>query len=179
MNIWLAAADWIKPVWRHGAGLSHAARDLDWLRTQDGRTHFITYKQNPYHQTVPEGFQSSKQKFRVISLTGDLKFDKSKADGVLKKTAKNGKLRTYLPDFKFTPFDKGETLRLWIMTGSTFDRIVPALACSFKGNLRLVFSQLRISPEVNPFQKNQRCSLPIRSCCDGTRDAGVPLQIHV
>lgn len=44
----------------------------------------------------------------VISLTGGLKFDKSKADGVLKKTASNAKLRKYLPDFKFTPFDQGE-----------------------------------------------------------------------
>lgn len=46
--------------------------------------------------------------FHVLSLTGDLKFDKSKADGVYKKTASNAKLRKYLPDFKFTPFDQGE-----------------------------------------------------------------------
>lgn len=65
------------------------------------------------YQTVPGGgFQSSEQRFRVISLTSDLKFDTTKADGVLKKTANNAKLRTYLPDFKFTPFDKGETLQV-------------------------------------------------------------------
>lgn len=46
--------------------------------------------------------------FHVVSLTSNLKFDKSKADGVFKKTASNAKLRKYRPDFKFTPFDKGE-----------------------------------------------------------------------
>ena len=31
-------------------------------------------------------------------------FDTTKADGQLKKTASNRKLRQYLPDFEFTPF---------------------------------------------------------------------------
>jgi GDP-L-fucose synthase len=35
----------------------------------------------------------------------DLKFDPTKADGQHKKTACNDKLRKYLPDFKFTPFE--------------------------------------------------------------------------
>ena len=36
---------------------------------------------------------------------GEVTFDTSKSDGQFKKTACNDKLRKYLPDFKFTPFD--------------------------------------------------------------------------
>lgn len=43
-----------------------------------------------------------------------------------------------------------------------FDLIAPDLTCSFKGNLRLVCSQLRLGPEVNP--------LPFRSCGDADLD---------
>lgn len=35
---------------------------------------------------------------------GKLEFDTSQADGQFKKTASNAKLRSLLPDFKFTPF---------------------------------------------------------------------------
>ena len=35
-----------------------------------------------------------------------LTFDTSASDGQFKKTASNAKLRTYLPDFKFTPMDE-------------------------------------------------------------------------
>ena len=35
---------------------------------------------------------------------GEIKFDTSKADGQLKKTACNDKLMSLHPDFKFTPF---------------------------------------------------------------------------
>lgn len=55
--------------------------------------------------------------FHIVSITSNLKFDKCKADGVFKKTASNAKLRKYLPDFKFTPFEKGET-QFW-----NFDRL--------------------------------------------------------
>ncbi len=34
-----------------------------------------------------------------------LQLDETKADGQFKKTASNGKLRKYLPDFKFTPLE--------------------------------------------------------------------------
>lgn len=98
----------------------------------------------------------------VISLTGDLKFDTSKADGVFKKTASNAKLRKYLPDFKFTPFDQGERPILWVWTGFMFDLIAPDLTCSFKGNLRLVCGQLRLGPEVNPFLRTSGTV-----CCSG------------
>lgn len=43
---------------------------------------------------------------KAMDYDGEMVFDKSKADGVFKKTASNAKLRSYLPDFKFTPFDK-------------------------------------------------------------------------
>jgi len=36
---------------------------------------------------------------------GEVKFLTDKADGQFKKTASNGKLRGYLPEFKFTPLD--------------------------------------------------------------------------
>jgi GDP-L-fucose synthase len=39
-------------------------------------------------------------------LQGEVKFDTTKADGQYKKTASNAKLRKYLPDFKFTPFNQ-------------------------------------------------------------------------
>jgi len=35
-----------------------------------------------------------------------LSYDTTKSDGQFKKTASNAKLRKYLPDFKFTPFDE-------------------------------------------------------------------------
>ena len=34
---------------------------------------------------------------------GEIKYLTDKADGQFKKTASNGKLRKYLPEFKFTP----------------------------------------------------------------------------
>ncbi|KAI1721124.1 NAD dependent epimerase/dehydratase family domain-containing protein [Ditylenchus destructor] len=37
---------------------------------------------------------------------GQVVYDTSKADGQFKKTASNRKLRQYLPDFKFTPFEE-------------------------------------------------------------------------
>ena len=39
--------------------------------------------------------------------TGEVVFDTSKSDGQFKKTASNAKLRSHLPDFKFTPFADG------------------------------------------------------------------------
>ena len=39
----------------------------------------------------------------AIEFKGEINYDTTKADGQFKKTANNAKLRTYLPDFKFTP----------------------------------------------------------------------------
>lgn len=36
-------------------------------------------------------------------------FDTSKADGQFKKTASNAKLRTHLPDYRFTTIEEGLT----------------------------------------------------------------------
>ncbi|XP_074149282.1 GDP-L-fucose synthase [Sminthopsis crassicaudata] len=40
----------------------------------------------------------------TMGFQGELNFDTTKSDGQFKKTASNKKLRTYLPDFQFTPF---------------------------------------------------------------------------
>ncbi|TKS74947.1 GDP-L-fucose synthase [Collichthys lucidus] len=41
-----------------------------------------------------------------LNFKGEVVFDTSKADGQFKKTASNAKLRRYLPDFTFTPFNQ-------------------------------------------------------------------------
>ena len=43
----------------------------------------------------------------AMDFKGNLVNDVSKADGQFKKTASNKKLRTYRPDFKFTPVQEG------------------------------------------------------------------------
>ena len=42
---------------------------------------------------------------RAFDYEAGLQFDTSASDGQFKKTASNAKLRTYLPDFKFTPLE--------------------------------------------------------------------------
>ena len=42
---------------------------------------------------------------KAFDFKGKIVYDKSKSDGQYKNTASNKKLRNYLPDFKFTPFD--------------------------------------------------------------------------
>ncbi|KAG0175192.1 GDP-L-fucose synthase [Apophysomyces sp. BC1034] len=42
---------------------------------------------------------------KAIEFKGEYSFDTSRADGQFKKTASNEKLRKYLPDFEFTPFE--------------------------------------------------------------------------
>ena len=44
---------------------------------------------------------------KVMEFKGEILFDRAKSDGNLKWTMSNAKLRKYLPDFKFTPFDTG------------------------------------------------------------------------
>lgn len=50
---------------------------------------------------------------KAFNFRGRIEFDTTKADGQLKKTASNKKLRSFLPDFKFTNFDEaiGTTVR--------------------------------------------------------------------
>ncbi len=51
------------------------------------------------------GWTNSLNKWTLTKLS---QYDASKADGQIKKTASNAKLRKYLPDFKFTPFKQGD-----------------------------------------------------------------------
>ncbi|XP_053333157.1 GDP-L-fucose synthase-like isoform X2 [Clarias gariepinus] len=41
---------------------------------------------------------------KAFNFTGPVNYDTNKSDGQLKKTASNAKLRSYLPNFTFTPF---------------------------------------------------------------------------
>uniref|UniRef100_A0A665TEC4 GDP-L-fucose synthase n=1 Tax=Echeneis naucrates TaxID=173247 RepID=A0A665TEC4_ECHNA len=43
---------------------------------------------------------------KALGFKGEVVYDTSKADGQFKKTASNAKLRHYLPDFTFTPFEQ-------------------------------------------------------------------------
>lgn len=56
---------------------------------------------------------------RELSLSVLLQYDTTKADGQFKKTASNVKLRTYLPDFKFTPIRTGTQSLCLAYTGRT------------------------------------------------------------
>lgn len=58
---------------------------------------------------------------KACEFTGEVKYDTSKADGQYKKTASNAKLRKYLPDFKFTPFEQAvdETVKWFIENRAT------------------------------------------------------------
>lgn len=42
----------------------------------------------------------------AFNFKGKMIYDTSAADGQYKKTASNAKLRRYLPDFQFTPFEQ-------------------------------------------------------------------------
>jgi len=44
---------------------------------------------------------------KAMNFEGNIRFDTSKADGQYKKTASNAKLRSLVPDFKFTDFQTG------------------------------------------------------------------------
>ena len=43
---------------------------------------------------------------KAFDFKGEVKYLTDKSDGQYKKTASNGKLRRYLPDFKFTPIEQ-------------------------------------------------------------------------
>ena len=48
----------------------------------------------------------SKLVLNSMNFEGEIKYLTDKADGQFKKTASNEKLRTFLPDFEFTPIEK-------------------------------------------------------------------------
>lgn len=62
----------------------------------------------------------SKTIAKAFKFQGEIVFDTTKADGQFKKTASNKKLRSMLPDFKFTPFDQAinETVQWYISNRS-------------------------------------------------------------
>lgn len=43
---------------------------------------------------------------KAFEFKGKIVFDTSAADGQYKKTANNSRLRSFLPDFSFTPFEE-------------------------------------------------------------------------
>jgi len=49
--------------------------------------------------------EAAKAVAKAYNFKGEWKYDTTRSDGQYKKTASNDKLRRYLPDFKFTPFD--------------------------------------------------------------------------
>lgn len=49
--------------------------------------------------------QAAEALAKAFDFKGKIVFDKLAADGQYKKTASNAKLRKFLPDFLFTPFD--------------------------------------------------------------------------
>lgn len=53
--------------------------------------------------TIAEAAQAIAKAF---DFKGRIVFDMSAADGQYKKTASNAKLRKFLPDFRFTPFEQ-------------------------------------------------------------------------
>ncbi|XP_034524621.1 GDP-L-fucose synthase isoform X2 [Ailuropoda melanoleuca] len=81
----------------------------------------------------------------AMDFHGEVTFDTTKSDGQFKKTASNGKLRTYLPDFQFTPFKQVE---ITAAPALTCHHLSPAHLCSCEGDLCLVHPQLRTGPEV-------------------------------
>lgn len=43
---------------------------------------------------------------RAFGFEGEIRYDSTQADGQFKKTASNAKLRSYVPNFQFTPFEQ-------------------------------------------------------------------------
>jgi GDP-L-fucose synthase len=53
---------------------------------------------------------------KIINYKGNVIFDKSKPEGILKKNTNNNIFRQYFPDFKFTHIEEGltETIEYFI-----------------------------------------------------------------
>lgn len=48
---------------------------------------------------------------KSLGYSEGLKFDVTKSDGETKRTTSNAKLRSHLPNFRFTSFEDGEQIR--------------------------------------------------------------------
>jgi len=53
---------------------------------------------------------------KAFGFAGSVEYDATKSDGQYKKTVSNAKLRQYLPDFAFTPFQRAvdETVQWFV-----------------------------------------------------------------
>ena len=71
---------------------------------------------------------------------GKVTFDSTKSDGQFKKTASNGKLLKYLPDFKFTPFKEGKSLSCWEMNNTVWINYVEDILVIGKSTFVSVFT---------------------------------------
>jgi len=61
---------------------------------------------------------------KAFDFKGEIIWDSSKSDGQFKKTASNGKLRKYLPDFKFTPIEEAIDITVkWFLANQDRARI--------------------------------------------------------
>ena len=61
---------------------------------------------------------------KAFDFKGEIIWDSSKSDGQFKKTASNGKLRKYLPDFKFTPIEEAIDITVkWFLANQDSARI--------------------------------------------------------
>ncbi|NP_001003528.1 GDP-L-fucose synthase [Danio rerio] len=95
-------------VWGSGRALRQFIYSLDlarlfvWvLRNYDEVEPIIVSVSEEEELTVKDAVDAIVEGF---GFKGEVIYDTSKSDGQIKKTANNGKLRRYLPDFKFTPF---------------------------------------------------------------------------
>uniref|UniRef100_A0A023GIC7 GDP-L-fucose synthase n=1 Tax=Amblyomma triste TaxID=251400 RepID=A0A023GIC7_AMBTT len=112
-------------VWGSGRPLRQFIYSLDLAR-------LMVWVLREYHEVDPiilsvdeKDEVSIKDAAKLITeafdFKGDVIFDTSKADGQFKKTASNKKLRSYLPDFKFTPIEKAvkETVNWYVANYGT------------------------------------------------------------
>ncbi|KRZ11633.1 Alpha-N-acetylglucosaminidase [Trichinella zimbabwensis] len=96
-----------------------------------------------------------------MQFQGPIIFDTSKSDGQFKKTSSNAKMRSYLPDFKFTPFDKAvqETTEWFIANFDSARKIgdIPELfIIELQGDLELSNSKSLSGTLISAFSCNKQ-----------------------
>ncbi|KRY90715.1 Alpha-N-acetylglucosaminidase [Trichinella pseudospiralis] len=96
-----------------------------------------------------------------MQFQGPIIFDTSKSDGQFKKTSSNAKMRSYLPDFKFTPFDKAiqETTEWFIANFDSARKIgnIPELfIIELQGDLELSNSKSLSGTLISAFSCNRQ-----------------------
>ncbi|KRX71467.1 Alpha-N-acetylglucosaminidase [Trichinella sp. T6] len=96
-----------------------------------------------------------------MQFQGPILFDTSKSDGQFKKTSSNAKMRSYLPDFKFTPFDKAiqETAEWFTANFNSARKIgdIPELfIIELQGDLELSNSKSLSGTLISAFSCNKQ-----------------------